>query len=464
MACKRKMKLKNGGVSYKIQCKVKNPLTQEFETKTTTWRKPVLMTEHEAKREVERVAAEFEKKARNEALGLIAKNDDVTFSEYADIWLSRMKKNYSPTTLQRTIRELKVIKDFFKNIKLRDISPSLIERFIDSLYRYEIREIHSILKEGKSIKEILEQKVIHTRDLPKYGVGRHVYHYAQSGQVIEQANAIKLCDALKIKYEDYFDTLTKRKPYSKATILKYKGCVSKILSAAKKERLIEHNYASNEYITPIKGSKYQVSVLNDEEAKILKEELDKETNPRIRISLYILLMMGIRRGELIGLEWKDIDFENRTMDISRSASFITGEGFYTKETKTASSTRVMSIPNVLVKELKSYKEWYDKRKSILADKWTKSDRIMLNDEGNPFNPSVYRRWLNRILEKAGLKHVSLHSLRHTNITLQLISGVDLKTVSARAGHSRASTTTDIYSHYVKNSDIQASNILDKIFE
>ena len=76
---------------------------------------------------------------------------------------------------------------------------------------------------------------------------------------------------------------------------------------------------------------------------------------------------------------------------------------------------------------------------------------------------MYRVWLRKVLDKAGLKQVTLHSLRHTNITLQLTSGVDLKTVSARAGHARPSTTTDIYSHFLKNSDTHASKILNDIF-
>ncbi|MBO7527716.1 MAG: hypothetical protein J6T74_07495 [Clostridia bacterium] len=60
--------------------------------------------------------------------------------------------------------------------------------------------------------------------------------------------------------------------------------------------------------------------------------------------------------------------------------------------------------------------------------------------------------------------VTLHSFRHANITLQLMAGVDMKTVSARAGHGKASTTTDIYSHFLHTSDVKAGNILDKIFE
>ena len=88
---------------------------------------------------------------------------------------------------------------------------------------------------------------------------------------------------------------------------------------------------------------------------------------------------------------------------------------------------------------------------------------MISDEGNPINPSIYRAWLNKILKRANLKHVTLHSLRHTNITLQISAGVDLKTVSVRAGHARTSTTSDIYSHFIKSSDTHASKILDEIF-
>lgn len=72
-------------------------------------------------------------------------------------------------------------------------------------------------------------------------------------------------------------------------------------------------------------------------------------------------------------------------------------------------------------------------------------------------------WLQKTLTKAGLPKVSLHSLRHTNITLQLVAGVDMKTVSVRAGHSKASTTSDFYSHFLKTPDQHASATIDKIF-
>ena len=103
-------------------------------------------------------------------------------------------------------------------------------------------------------------------------------------------------------------------------------------------------------------------------------------------------------------------------------------------------------------------------KEALGDLWEKSTALLVNDEGKIIYPNLYRIWLKKILKKANLKDVTVHSLRHTNITLMLTSGVDLRTVSARAGHARTSTTTDIYSHFIRNSDERASKIIDNIFQ
>ena len=89
--------------------------------------------------------------------------------------------------------------------------------------------------------------------------------------------------------------------------------------------------------------------------------------------------------------------------------------------------------------------------------------MLLSDDGRIVCPTMYVKWLHVILERVGLPKVTLHSLRHTNITLQLIAGVDMKTVSTRAGHARASTTSEFYSHFLKSSDKNASAKINDIF-
>ena len=175
------------------------------------------------------------------------------------------------------------------------------------------------------------------------------------------------------------------------------------------------------------------------------------------------LYMGIRRSELAGLQWQDIDLENNVMKIQRSMHSTKGIGLYYKSTKTESSKREVSMPQALTEQLKEYKVWWDEHRPYFIDPKFK-DALFKKDTLMPYNPSIFITWLRKILEQAGLTKVTLHSLRHTNISLQLMAGIDIKTVAGRVGHSQTSTTTDIYSHFLQSSDKKASNILDKIFE
>ncbi len=237
-----------------------------------------------------------------------------------------------------------------------------------------------------------------------------------------------------------------------------------ILADAKRQRLVEHNFASSDYLMPIKGYKKEIKILNDKEAKVLANYLHTEPNPRWKIALFIVLFMGLRRGELAGLEWKDIDYENKTMTIARSVQDIPSFGLITKEPKTENSKRTISMPDKLIDYLKEYEIYWHEQKAYLGDRLGNTDRLFCTEDGTNISPGMFIVWLHKTLDKAGLPQVSLHSIRHTNITLQLIAGVDMKTVSTRAGHSKASTTSDFYSHFIKNSDIHASEIINKIFD
>ena len=122
------------------------------------------------------------------------------------------------------------------------------------------------------------------------------------------------------------------------------------------------------------------------------------------------------------------------------------------------------MPDKLIEYLHEYEAWWQNQKKYLGDRLGDTDRLFCTEEGKDICPGLLRVWLQKSLARAGLPIVTLHSLRHTNITLQLMAGVDMKTVSARAGHSKASTTSDFYSHFLKNSDIHASEVINKIFE
>ena len=300
--------------------------------------------------------------------------------------------------------------------------------------------------------------------LKKIGISKSILASANAGYCIKVENAEKICNALGLKYDDYFTTEVQSHAYAKETIMKLKRTLATILADAKRQRLVEHNFASRDYIAPIQGYKKEVKILNDKEAKMLANYLHTEPNPRWKIALLTVLFMGLRRGELAGLEWKDIDYENKTMTIARSVQDIIGFGLITKEPKTENSKRTISMPDKLIDYLKEYEEWWLNQKKYLGDRLGDTDRLFCTEDGTDISPGLFRVWLQKTLAKVGLPKVPLHSLRHTNITLQLVAGVDMKTVSVRAGHSKASTTSDFYSHFLKTPDQHASATIDKIFE
>ena len=464
MACIMKNKLKGGNVSFTIQVKVKDPKTERVKTKVMTWKKPKDMKDTEARRHVDKLAVQFEEQCIKQIKGLIGDDEQISFEDFANKWLERVKDDTdkSPLYYEKAHHHVKRFIEFFGKIKLKDITPSMVQNFADSLGTHRIVNDTAICK--KSMYLLLKSKRLVAKRIREWAdVNYGTYAQAQRGLPIKLENAQKICKALNVNYDDYFETKPSSKPYARATKAKYIATLRLILGFAKRQRLIDYNYATGEFIESIKGSKKEIAVLNDEEAKILREELDRTENPRWKIAIYILLLMGIRRGELAGLDWEDIDFKTKTMHI-RKSRYLVNRKLITKCPKTETSIRSLAIPQLLVDKLLEYKEWYDKVKEALGDLWQKNTALLVNDEGNIIYPNLYRIWLRKILKKANLnKVVTVHSLRHTNITLMLTSGVDLRTVSARAGHARTSTTTDIYSHFIKNCDERASRIIDDIF-
>jgi integrase len=232
---------------------------------------------------------------------------------------------------------------------------------------------------------------------------------------------------------------------------------------AKKNMLIQDNYASADFINFPRKTPPQLEFMNDEEVHKFFDTLIVYPDIRIKCSLMILILTGFRRGELAGLEWGDIDLDRKTIKIQRSLTTVKGYGVLLKEPKTENSKRIISISSMLIDVLKEYKEFWDRQREECGDYIMKSDRLFTKEDGDRVNPGIFGHWLNKVLEEADLQHHTIHGLRHTNITLQIIAGVPITTVSARAGHARTSTTTDVYSYFLKSSDQHAAEVLDNVF-
>jgi len=158
------------------------------------------------------------------------------------------------------------------------------------------------------------------------------------------------------------------------------------------------------------------------------------------------LFTGMRRGELLGLKWSDVDLENRKISVNRSLGVTKSEGYTLSSTKTANSRRQISISEFVVMSLIEHKEQQEALKEKLKQGYIDKDLVFANMFGDFKNPDNLRREYNTLIEKAKVPRINLHALRHTHATWLLKNGVNPKVVSERLGHHDVGITLRTYSH------------------
>ena len=179
-----------------------------------------------------------------------------------------------------------------------------------------------------------------------------------------------------------------------------------------------------------------------------------EIKLQYNIFYQIAIFCGLRRGESIALLWSDIDFEAKTMSITKSTSIVKGKAV-TKSTKTKSSVRTISIPDHILELLREYRAEYDSYRYTVGSLWAGDDHIFIQWNGAQMYPSTPSATFKKLIHSYNAAHedklpdIRLHDLRHTSATLLISQNVDVKTVSSRLGHAQTSTTMNIYAHALK---------------
>ncbi|MCM3444741.1 tyrosine-type recombinase/integrase [Metabacillus halosaccharovorans] len=176
----------------------------------------------------------------------------------------------------------------------------------------------------------------------------------------------------------------------------------------------------------------------------------------------LALTCGCRRGEILGLSWDAIDFENGFVNIKQT---LTGDGKHLeKKAKTKQSIRSIKIPKNVLEDLRVLKQNFDIKKSELKGNFLKYNLVVSSKEGTPVNPRNIGRSMDLIIEKAEVPRITFHSLRHTHATLLLENGASMKVISERLGHSNIKTTMDRYTHVSHTLQDQAADIVGSIFK
>ncbi|MEY8575714.1 site-specific integrase [Oscillospiraceae bacterium 21-37] len=241
-------------------------------------------------------------------------------------------------------------------------------------------------------------------------------------------------------------TESKQQPkgLSAKTVQNINQVISSAMELAKRQKLISCNPTDGCALPKVEHQEMK-TLTADQLAAFFREA----KNSGVFEMYYLELATGLRRGELLGLKWGDINLETSTIQIKRQIARINGE-VVEAPLKTKNSYRTLSIGTDAVE--------------ILRDQRSKSagEYVFPSPNGGPISPDSVLHMLHRVLERAGLPKIRFHDFRHTFSTLALQNGVDIKTVSGMLGHYSAGFTLDTYAHVTTAAQKEAAKTIDNL--
>ena len=223
-----------------------------------------------------------------------------------------------------------------------------------------------------------------------------------------------------------------------------------------------------ERVKPPKRNKTEANFLTKEEVQQIMFLLIGHPSPQFAMACRLALATGMRRGELCGLRWQDVDFDEQRIHVAHSLAEVkidddsNQKSLLLKDCKTDSSERWIALDNMTAQWLKLHEAQQYYRLAYNGVEQTGDTPVCANDLGEWYRPSCCTSDFVAFRNQHGFD-VRLHDTRHTQASLLIAAGEDIVTVSKRLGHSKVSTTLDIYSHLMPGKDRSAADKIGEIF-
>jgi integrase len=378
-----------------------DPLTKKRNRKTQIFNGP----EKQARRALHRFETEVD-------MGTYLDTGGLTFGEYLESWLKDyVAFSLSPNTLQS-----------YKGVVNGRVIPLLGHIPLDKLKPMHLKEFY---------RKIIEE-----------------------GQLDNNASRRK--DA----------STWNRKPISEGRIKYYHRIIHRILRSAVEDELIFRNPAD-----VAKPPKMDQRIIKDWDTEIdthikvltedqVKQMLEGAKNTPYYAMLVVDVKTGLRRGELLGLRWKDIDLDEGLLSVRQTVGHNKELGTFFKPPKNKGSRRTIMIDEDVITVLKKHQleqkqlyRWFNSKHP--GEPQGDPVLVFTRRDGQPLSPNAITQWFPRFLAKQGLLALNFHCLRHTHASLLLHEGVDIKQISERLGHSNIRITYDIYSHLFPDQEKEA---------
>jgi integrase len=243
---------------------------------------------------------------------------------------------------------------------------------------------------------------------------------------------------------------------SPRTVQRLRDVLRNALNVAVRRGDLVRNVAS--LTEPPRVEEEEKTYLTPEQAKhFLQVAQSDQLAPLYVVALYL----GLRKGEVLGLKWEQVDLEHRTLSVVGALQEIRGKLQIVKP-KTKKSIRTLPLPGAVVQALRDHRLNQAETQLRAGGTWTKSDFVFTTSKGTPINPSNLTRSFHALLKKAGLPQMPFHNLRHTCASLLASQGVSQRVAMEILGHSDIRLTQNIYTHVYDPSKREAVDAMDRL--
>ena len=255
-----------------------------------------------------------------------------------------------------------------------------------------------------------------------------------------------------------------KKPLKQKTQKNYLAFVSNAFTYAVKNEYIKESPCKAIEVTETESEERDPYTL-DEEVALLKKFNEREVPTHYKVFFMLLIHLGMRKGEALAIEWKDIDLSAKSVFIRRNSQYRNSKtGVFTTLPKTKGSIRCLKLPDEIIDLLPKLKAEQEELKKNVGDNWVEHDRLFTTWNGEPMRPNRPYTWLQKFCERENLPFKGLHNFRHALVTNLVHERTDIATVSSIVGHPNPNITLGIYTHEIKEATARGCDTISNLLK